>query len=594
MSITDLPDQADRYSSRNLIKRFIRDYLVNYSNKLYLAALCMILVAAASAFHVWLVKPALDGIFIDKNHQLLVLIPILVIAVAFVKGIAAYYQNFLIKFIGQSMVNDIQLELYEHLVYADIEFLKKHSSGNLISRFVNDIANLRSSLANIFTSVARELLTVVFLVGIMFYNDFTLSIIAFFVFPLAVIPIMKMGKRMRKIAHQTQDELSNYTVKLDEIFRNIRMVKSFCMELYEIKSAKQVLNQILKFYSKAIKTDSLTSPIMEMLSGFAIAAVIWYGGLQVLNGTTSPGSFFSFIIAFVAAYKPVKSLADLNVSLQTGLASAKRVFQILDTQTKIENKEYPHNLVIKKGDIEFKNISFNHKEDHVTINDLSFYIKAGQFVALVGASGSGKSTIIDLILRFYDPLSGAILIDKHDIKDSSPSSVRQSVSLVSQDVMLFDTTIKENILYGNVDATDKEIEWAANVAAAHDFIKELPDGYNTQVGQHGLELSGGQRQRICIARAILKKSKILIFDEATSSLDQISEAKIKSSIDSLRNNRTIIVVAHRLSTILNADTIYVLKQGAIVEFGNHEELLQKKGEYFKLYNKQTHDDKTID
>jgi ABC-type multidrug transport system fused ATPase/permease subunit len=266
----------------------------------------------------------------------------------------------------------------------------------------------------------------------------------------------------------------------------------------------------------------------------------------------------------------------------------------LDTQTKIENRDYSHNLVIKKGDIEFRNVSFNHKEDQATIDNLSFHIKAGQFVALVGASGSGKSTIIDLILRFYDPISGEILIDNQDIKNSSPASVRQSVSLVSQDVMLFDTTIKENILYGNIDATDKEVEWAANIASAHEFIKELPDGYNTQVGQRGLELSGGQRQRICIARAILKKSKILIFDEATSSLDQISEARIKNSIDSLRNNRTIIVVAHRLSTILNADTIYVLKQGAIVEAGNHEQLLKKQGEYSKLYNKQEHDNKTID
>ena len=594
MSIKDRLDQVDRYSSKNLIKRFIRDYLANYRGKLYFAVLCMILVAAASAFHVWLVKPAMDGIFINKNKDLLVFIPLLVIIVALVKGIASYYQNFLIKFIGQSMVNDVQLELYEHLVYADIEFLKKYSSGDLISRFVNDIANLRNSLANIFTSFARELLTVVFLVGIMFYNDFTLSVIAFLVFPLAVVPIIKMGKRMRKIAHNTQDELSNYTIKLDEIFSNIRMVKSFCMELYEIKSAKQALNQILALYSKAIKTDSLTSPVMEMLSGLAIAAVIWYGGSQVLNGGTSPGSFFSFIIAFVAAYKPVKSLADLNVSLQTGLASLKRIFQILDTQTKIENRDYSHNLVIKKGDIEFRNVSFNHKEDQATIDNLSFHIKAGQFVALVGASGSGKSTIIDLILRFYDPISGEILIDNQDIKNSSPASVRQSVSLVSQDVMLFDTTIKENILYGNIDATDKEVEWAANIASAHEFIKELPDGYNTEVGQRGLELSGGQRQRICIARAILKKSKILIFDEATSSLDQISEARIKNSIDSLRNNRTIIVVAHRLSTILNADTIYVLKQGAIVEAGNHEQLLKMQGEYSKLYNNQEHDNKTID
>jgi subfamily B ATP-binding cassette protein MsbA len=590
MNITDLTD-PNRYSTKNLIKRLIKNYVTKYSSQMYLAVVLMVIVSAASAFHVWLVKPALDGIFIDKKREFLIFIPILVIIVSFVKGIAAYYQNYIIKFTGQSMVNDIQLELYDHLIYSDIEFLKKHSSGNLISKFVNDITTLRNSLANIITSVARELLTVIFLVGIMFYNDFTLSIIAFLVFPLAVIPIIKMGKRMRKIAHKTQDELSNYTIKLDEIFRNIRMVKSFCREVYEIKSARQVLNQILKFYAKAIKTDSLTSPIMEMLSGFAIAAVIWYGGLQVLNGSTSPGSFFSFIIAFISAYKPVKSLAELNVSLQMGLASAKRVFIILDTETKIENKQYPHELIINQGKIEFKDVSFNHKEDHITIQNLSFTIQPGKFVALVGASGSGKSTIIDLILRFYDPFAGAIFIDDKNIKEVSPFSLRNSISLVSQDIMLFDTTIKENILYGNIDATDKEVEKAAKIAAAHDFIKDLPEGYNTQVGQYGIELSGGQRQRICIARAILKKSKILIFDEATSSLDQISEERIKTSIDALRKERTIIVVAHRLSTILNADTIYVLQKGIIVESGSHDQLLKNKGEYFKLYNKQVHDHK---
>lgn len=585
----NIEGQSDIYSSRSLVQRLVRNYISKYSKQMYLAIMFMVIVSAASAFHVWLVKPALDGIFISKNTQLLVYIPLLVIVVALIKGAAGYYQNYLIKYIGQSIVNDIQLELYQHLIYADIEFLKRHSSGNLISRFVNDITNLRNALANILTSIARELLTVIFLVGIMFYNDFTLSIIAFVVFPVAIIPIIKMGKRMRKIAWQTQEELGNYTIKLDEIFRNIRVVKSFCRELFEIKSAKKVLDHILGLYAKAIRTDSLTSPIMETLSGLAIAAVIWYGGIQVLDGVTSPGSFFSFIIAFIAAYKPVKSLADLNVSLQTALASAKRVFAILDTQTKIENKIRAKKLNIKQGGIEFRDVSFNHKDEHVTLKNLSLNIEPGQFIALVGASGSGKSTIIDLILRFYDPLKGDVLIDGHNLKGASTHSIRDAISLVNQDIMLFDTTIKENILYGDINATDQEVAAAAKIAAAHEFIKDLPDGYDTKVGQYGIELSGGQRQRLCIARAVLKKSKILIFDEATSSLDQISEQKIKTSLDGLRRARTIIVVAHRLSTIMNADSIYVLKKGVIVESGTHEELLKNKQEYFKLYNKQVQD-----
>lgn len=591
MGKSALADSVDQYSSKTLVKRLITSYVSKYKAKLYLAVIFMIIVAATSAFHVWLVKPALDGIFISKNSQLLVLLPLIVIIVAIIKGAASYYQNYLIKYIGQSIVNDIQLDLYKHLIYADIEFLKKHSSGNLISRFVNDITNLRNALANILTSVARELLTVIFLLGIMFYNDLTLSLIAFVVFPVAILPIVRMGKRMRKIAFQTQEELSTYTVKLDEVFRNIRIVKSFCREMYEIRSAKQVLDQILKYYAKAIKTDSLTSPIMEMLSGLAIAAVIWYGGMQVLEGTTSAGSFFSFIIAFIAAYKPMKSLADLNVSLQTALASAKRVFMILDTQSKIETYDPKRSVAINKGDIDFKNIFFSYKEGHPTLKDLSFQIKSGQFVALVGSSGSGKSTIIDLIQRFYDPDSGEITIDGTNLKDNSPYAIREEISMVNQDIMLFDSTVKENIKYGNIDATDTEIEAAAKIAAADEFINELPEKYDSKVGQHGIQLSGGQRQRLCIARAVLKKSRILIFDEATSSLDQISEQEIKSSIDALRKNRTIIVVAHRLSTILNADVIYVLKKGVIVESGTHQQLLKNKGEYYKLYNKQVQDHK---
>lgn len=583
-------EENSLYSSKNLTKRLLSNYVLKYSSKLWLATFFMIIVAATSAFHVWLVKPALDDIFISKNTNMLVFLPVIVIVVALIKGAAAYYQNFLIKYIGQSIVNDIQLDLYNHLIYADMEFLKQNSSGNLISRFINDITNLRNALANIFTSVAKELLTVVFLVAIMFYNDLTLSLIAFIVFPLAILPIVKMGKRMRKIAFQTQEGLSTYTVKLDEVFRNIKIVKSFCRETYEIASARKVLNQILQYYKKAIKTDSLTSPIMELLSGVAIAAVIWYGGKQVLEGTTTAGSFFSFIVAFIAAYKPVKSLADLNISLQTALASAKRVFQVLDSPSKIENLPYNTLKNIKNGDIEFKNVSFSYK-DNLTLNNLSFTIKSGQFIALVGASGSGKSTIIDLIQRFYDPQSGEVCIDNINLKNVSPQSIRQNISMVNQDIMLFDTTVLENIKYGDLDASEEEVIAAAKIAAAHDFIQELPDGYNTKVGQHGMQLSGGQRQRLCIARAVLKKSKILIFDEATSSLDQISEQRIKSSIDNLRQNRTILVVAHRLSTILDADLIYVLKKGVLVESGTHQQLLKNKGEYYKLYNKQIHEEK---
>lgn len=581
--------QSSNYSTKDLVTRLWSKYLRRYNRKLAISAFFMIIVAITSALHVWLVKPALDQIFISKDKTFLLFLPFMVVTIALIKAWASYFQNYYIKYIGQSIVNDIQLELYEHLLYSDMTFLKAHSSGNLISRFVGDIANLRNALANLFISIARELLTVVFLLGIMFYNDFTLSLIAFVVFPIAIIPIIKMGKRMRKIAFKTQEELGNYTIRLEEIFRNIRIVKSFCREIYEIKSAREALNNILSLYAKAIRTDSLTSPIMEMLSGIAIAVVIWYGGTQVLNGTTTPGGFFSFIVAFIAAYKPIKSIADLNISLQTMLACAKRVFLLLDMEQKIEKQSSDTNLLPIKGEIEFCNVSFGHKLGHKALKNVSLKIKQGQFIALVGASGSGKSTMIDLIERFYDPEDGAILLDGVDLKNHSLSTIRNNISLVNQDIMLFDASVKENIAYGNLEANQDQIEKAAKIAAADEFIKELSHNYDTAIGQHGINLSGGQKQRLCIARAIVKDSKIIIFDEATSSLDTISEQKIKNSIDNIRKNHTIIVVAHRLSTILDADVIYVMKKGTIVEFGTHQELMTKKGEYFKLYNKQQQD-----
>lgn len=579
---------TSNYSAKFLIKRVLKDYLRKYYNNLVLSLILMVVIAAASAFHVWLIRPALDGIFIEKNHRLLSLIPLMLISVGIIKGIATYYQNYLIKYIGQSIVNDMQMNLYKHLIHADISFLKKYSSGKLVSHFTNDITNLRNSIASIVTNITRETLTIVFLLAVMIYNDKVLSLIAFFIFPLAVIPIIRMGKKMRKISHKTQDELGLYTSKLDEIFKNIKIVKSFTMEKVEIKSTQKVLDQILSCYTKAIKTDSLTSPIMEFLGGIAIAAVIWYGGFQVLNGATSTGSFFSFIAALMTLYKPLKSLADINITIQSGLASATRIFTLLDTPSNIEKKDglLPE-LKIIKGDITFEDVSFSHERNDKTLKNLTMNIKHNQVVALVGPSGGGKSTIIDLLLKFYKPDKGLIKIDEQDINDISNNSLRRNISLVSQDIMLFDDTIKENIKYGNHQVTEEDIIHAAKIAAAHEFIEKFPQKYDTQIGQYGLQLSGGQRQRICIARAILKKSPIIIFDEATSSLDQISEQKIKESIETLKKNHTIIVVAHRLATIKDADTIYVLNKGKIVDQGTHKELINRKDEYYKLYNRQT-------
>ena len=581
--MTDITSET----SMALIRRLIRDYIRPYTGKLIVATIAMIVVAATTAANAWMIKPALDSIFLSKDRSMLLIIPGAVLAIAIVKGVAAYYQSLLMKFIGQRIITDMQLALYEHLLYADMEMLHRQSSGKLISRFTNDITVMRRSVSTVLTGVAKELLTVIFLVALMFYQSPVLSLIAFGAFPIAILPIIKMGKRMRKIAHRTQVELGHYTSQLDETFQGIRMVKAYGRESYEIGKARGIIEGIFSLYIKAARTESGSSPIMESLSGFAIAAVIWYGGSQVINNVTTPGSFFSFIAALTMAYKPVKNLADLNTSLQEGLASAKRLFAILDITPRVKDAEDAQPLAVKGGEITLDDIVFNYVEDKQALNHLSLEVPAGKTVALVGASGGGKSTIMNMILRFYDPDAGRVLIDGVDIKTVTIASLRDSIALVSQDIILFDDTVRSNIAYGkNAEVTDEAIIAAAKDAYAHDFIMELPQQYDTVIGQHGATLSGGQRQRLAIARGILRNSKILLLDEATSALDPISEQQIQSALAKFTKNRTTLVIAHRLSTVIGADKIHVVKGGAIVESGTHSELLAAGGEYMKLYSRQ--------
>lgn len=547
----------------------------------------MTIFAIANAVTIWLIKPALDGIFISKNVSLLWLIPGAIVLISLIRAVADYFQSYFIKIVGQNILNDLQLSLYKYLLYSDLQFLNKNPSGKLLSKFTNDILNLKTAISLIIVNLAKEILTVTGLVAIMFYTDIKLSLITFIVFPLAVIPIAKIGKRMRETAHKTQEGLSNYTVKLDENFRNIKVIKSFCTEQHEINNAKQHLDSLLKFYTKAIRIESIASPLTEMLGSVAVAAIILYAGYHALEGSTSIGSFFTFIIAFINAYRPVKNLANLNVTLQNGLSSARRIFKILDTDQNIEKQDYYENIKIAQApSIRFNDVSFVHEGRKAVIKNMSFFIKPGQFVALVGESGSGKSTLIDLILKFHNPSQGEIYINDVNLANISPSTIRKSISFVSQDIMLFNTNIKNNILYGNDGASDISIAQSASMSSSDHFIHDLEDSYDTQVGQFGIQLSGGQKQKIAIARAMLKDSPIVILDEATSALDQVSEKIVKKSLISLKKNKTIIMVTHRLSTIKDADIIYVVKKGQIVEFGNHDYLINKKGEYYRLYNKK--------
>ncbi len=425
----------------------------------------------------------------------------------------------------------------------------------------------------------------------MFYQSPQLAMIALVIFPLAFYPIFKLGRRMRKISRNMQEELSGFTVRLDETFQNTRIIKSYCREDYEISRAGRIIDRFLTLYKKAAYVEAASSPIMETLGGVAVALIIGYGGYQVLNGTTTPGAFFSFIAALLMAYQPLKKISNLNTSMQEGLSASKRLFQMLDEQPMIIDNPAQQIAQFKTYNIRFSNVFFSYKSGKKILDGVNLHIPQGKTVALVGSSGSGKSTIFNLLQRLYDADYGDITIDGKNIKNLRIKSIREAMALVSQEVALFDDTVRENIRYGKLDATDEEIMDAALAAAAHDFISSLPEGYDTQIGQHGHKLSGGQRQRIAIARAILKNAPILLLDEATSALDTISEKQVQMALEYLKKGRTTIVIAHRLSTIESADLIYVVSNGIIKEYGNHKELLDKGGDYAKLYRKYKDDKK---
>lgn len=580
-------------NSIKLLHRIIKDYVKPYFKKIIFAAFFMLLVAITTAATVWVIEPALDFIFIKQNSTYLLLFPIAIIGISFIKGVASFFQGVIMKRLGQRIVTDIQLQLYQHLLHSDLDYLQQFSSGKLISRFTNDINIMRSSVSSVITGLVKELMTVIVLVIMMFYQNLTLSILCFVVFPLAVVPIIKIGRSMRRLAKKTQEELGSFTAKLDETFANIKVIRVYQQENLEKSKATELCENIYNLYARSARNEFISSPIMETMGGLAIAIVVWYGGYQVMNGETTVGTLFSFIAAFIMAYKPLKSLSDINNNLQEGLAAAKRLFTVLDTNPLIESDNNKQPLVVTNCDIEFQSVSFSYykQKNKKVLDNLSFHIPAGKTVALVGPSGGGKSTICNLIPRFYDVTDGKISIDKQDIKTVSLKSLRENIALVSQEVMLYDDTIYNNIIYGASSSREiihEEVVNAAKAAAAYDFIMALPEGFNTMVGQHGFKLSGGQRQRISIARAIIKNAPILLFDEATSALDNLSEKQIKETLAELRKGKTTLIIAHRLSTTQHADIIYVIKDGRLVEQGSHQKLLALEGYYHKLYSTSEH------
>jgi subfamily B ATP-binding cassette protein MsbA len=544
------------------------------------------LAAASTAGRAWLMEPVLDRIFVAREGSLLLLIAGGALALALVKGLADYGEAVLMTRVGQRVIADVQMALFARLMRADLAYFHAHPSGTLISRFTSDAALLRSAAANVLVGIGKDAVTVVFLVGVMFYQDWLLALVSFFVFPLAIRPIVAIGRRIRRVTANAQAEIGEFTTLLSQTFQGARHVKAYGMEQYEEQRAGGLIERLFALIDRGTRTRSRASPMMEALGGTAIAVVILYGGHQVISGARTPGALFSFITALLLAYQPLKSLANLNASLQEGLAAAQRIFEVLDVEPTIRDMAGARPLHIAGGEIRFDKVRFGYVPGAAAIDGLSLTIPAGHTVALVGPSGAGKSTMLNLIPRFFDTDSGRIAIDGQDVRNVTIASLRGAIALVAQEVSLFDDTVRANIAYGRFGASFDEVEEAARAAAADAFIRELPQGYDTMVGEHGVRLSGGQRQRIAIARAMLKNAPILLLDEATSALDNESERQVQRALNTLIRGRTTLVIAHRLSTIQGADLICVVDRGRIVETGRHSELLARGGLYARLYAMQ--------
>lgn len=569
-----------------LIRRIARDYLKPRWRSIALALCLMAIGSGMTAAQAYLLEPIINKIFVNKQAAYLVPIGLSVLIVFAVRGMAAWANNVLMSYIGQDVVASIQSQIFKSLIWQDMQFFNKHNAGKLSSLLVSDVMMMRMAMADTLTGFGKNVLTLCFLVGVMFYQDWRLSLMAFIVFPPAGFLVSRIGKRLREVARSTQEQQGILSGLLNQSFLGIRQVKSYNAESFEISRIGKTLQSLTKLSNKAARVSSLSMPISELLSGAAIALIIFYGGSQVIEGISTPGRFFSFIGAFIMAYEPLKRLAKMNAGLQVGLAAADRVFQAMDTQQHILDKPKAPALVIRKPEIIFDNVCFTYPNNTTpALDHVSFHVIEGQKTALVGPSGGGKSTCLQLLLRFHDVTSGRILIDGHDIRDISVYSLREALGFVSQDVFIFDDTITNNIAYGRNDIAFDAVQKAASQAAADSFIRQLPLGYDTSVGEMGSSLSGGQKQRLAIARAILKNAPILLLDEATSALDNESEKLVTEALNSLEQNRTTLVVAHRLSTIKDAHQIIVLDKGKVIANGTHQDLMAQPGSlYLSLYD----------
>jgi subfamily B ATP-binding cassette protein MsbA len=577
-----------------LVSRLWREHMKPYRWHVVGGFFCMACAALTTAALAKMLQPLFDDVFMARNEAMLFQVAFLVLGVFILKGISGFGESVSMIYVGQKIIGDIQRRLFDHFIIADLAYFHSRSSGEIVSRFTNDVNLMRNAVTTALTGMGKDTLSIFFLIGLMFYQDCLLASLAFFVFPIAIFPIVKIGQKMRKVSLNTQEEMGAFTILLHQVFQGMRVVKSYAMENYEQKRAHQIINKLSYLNIKAGRVRAASHPIMETLGGIAIVIVILYGGTQVIAGNRTTGTFISFITALLLAYEPMKRLANLNANLQEGLAAALRIFAAIDLKPTIVNIPHAPALKIHKGEIWLNQVNFAYPNGKNALKNISLSISAGQRIALVGPSGSGKSTLLNLIPRFYDVTAGSITIDGFDIRKVSLNSLRSQIALVSQEVILFDDTVKANIAYGRGggEVSQEDIMRAAKSAAAHDFIMQLPEKYETIVGEQGVRLSGGQRQRLSIARAMLKNAPLLLLDEATSSLDTESERQVQTALNRLMEGRTTVVVAHRLSTVMDADMIYVIEEGQVSEKGTHLELLDNNKTYARLVDLQFVMDKT--
>ena len=554
--------------------------------RLLLAMACMLVIAAATSASAFLVKPILDDIFINRNAAMLKVIPVVVILIYFLRGISMYGQEYLMNYVGESIIRKLRDALYVRIQELPLSFYHREKTGGLMSRITYDVNIVKAMVSTAVTSTLKDTFSILGLTFVIFYRDWKMAIFAFIVLPIAFYPVVEFGRRVRRVSTGVQEAMGDLSSFLHETFAGSKIVKAFGMESHEKRRFKEKSGNMFRLEMKAVVARSLSSPIMEFLGGLGIALVIWYGGFKVLNGTSTAGTFFSFMAAVLMLYDPVKKLSHLNAAIQQGMAAADRIFDVLEEENPIQDPAQPSAMARGPHTVRFDHVDFGYTDDAAVLHGINLEVHQGEVLALVGMSGGGKTSLVNLIPRFYDVQQGAVRIDGEDIRNFRVADLRREIAIVTQEPILFNDTARNNIAYGNPEADDTQIEEAARAAYAFDFISAFPEGFDTVIGELGGRLSGGEKQRLCIARALLKDAPILILDEATSSLDTEAEAVVQKALENLMRGRTTFVIAHRLSTVARADRIIVLVDGRIVEEGTHADLIRCNGEYCKLYKMQ--------